>query len=197
MKTFATVNEYIIAHPEHQAALELLRKILLSTELEECVKWGAPCYTVGGKNIIGVASFKSYVGLWFHQGVFLKDAQKVLINAQEGTTKALRQWRFNSIEEIDAKQVLEYVKEAINNEKAGKKVKPQKKPLVIPIELQKELSYSAQLLECYDKLSLTCKREFVEYISEAKRNETKVKRLAKIIPMILESKGLHDKYKKS
>ncbi|MBL4623868.1 MAG: YdeI/OmpD-associated family protein [Flavobacteriales bacterium] len=197
MKRYPTVKEYIMGHPEHLASLEELRAIMLSTELVECVKWGGPCYTIGGKNVVGIGAFKSYVGIWFFQGVFLKDPNGVLVNAQEGVTKALRQWRFNSVEEIDSKLIVRYVEEAIANEKAGKKVKPLKKPLIIPIELQKELGASAQLLMCYDSLSLSCKREYAEYISEAKREETKAKRLDKIIPMITEGKGLNDKYKKS
>lgn len=184
----------MLGHPEHMAALELLRETLLSTELEECVKWGAPCYTIGGKNVIGVAAFKSYVGLWFHQGVFLKDERQVLVNAQQ-STKALRQWRFSSVEEIDSKLVLQYIKEAIANEKAGMKVKAQRKPLIVPSELQKQLDSSSSLANCYGALSHSSKREYAEYITEAKREETKLKRLDKIIPMILKGSGLNDKYR--
>ncbi len=93
-KRHKTVDDYIEAAEPWQDELIRLRKILRSTDLEETVKWGAPCYTHDGKNVVGMASFKSYVGLWFHQGALLGDKKKVLINAQEGKTKALRQWRF-------------------------------------------------------------------------------------------------------
>jgi uncharacterized protein YdeI (YjbR/CyaY-like superfamily) len=56
--------------------LELLYSIVRSTELEETVKWGGPCFTINGKNVLGIGGFKSYVGIWFHQGVFLKDPKK-------------------------------------------------------------------------------------------------------------------------
>ncbi|MCZ6643031.1 MAG: DUF1801 domain-containing protein [Gammaproteobacteria bacterium] len=56
------------------------RKILPNTGLEETTKWGGPCYTFDGKNVVGLGSFKSYFGLWFFHGVLLKDDRRVLIN---------------------------------------------------------------------------------------------------------------------
>lgn len=197
MKNFKTVNDYISGSSQWQASLVKLREILLSTELEETLKWGVPVYTFAGKNIVGLAAFKSYVGIWFYQGAFLKDEKKKLINAQEGKTKALRQWRFNSVEEIDADLVKTYIFEAIENQKQGKEIKPAKgKPLVIPTELQNALRQNETLNERYNSMSLSCKREYAEYIAEAKREETRLRRLEKIIPMILEKEGLNDKYKK-
>jgi len=117
MKRFKTVDEYILNNERWQSALILLRKVVRSTELEETTKWGAPAYTYNGKNIVGLGAFKSYVGIWFFQGVFLKDAKKKLINAQEGKTKALRQRRFKSDKDIEEESELirEYVQEAISN----------------------------------------------------------------------------------
>ncbi len=70
--------------------------------MKETIKWGAPVYTLDYKNIVGLGAFKSYVGLWFFQGALLNDEKKKLINAQEDKTKALRQWRFNSVKKIEA-----------------------------------------------------------------------------------------------
>ncbi len=197
MKSFEKVDDYIAKHNEWQNALIKLREILLSTELQETVKWGSPVYTINGKNVLGLGAFKSYVGIWFFQGSFLKDEKKKLINAQEGKTKALRQWRFNSIEEIDADLIKSYVFEAIENQKQGKELKPVKtKKAIIPPELQNALNQSEALQKQFNQLSLSCKREYAEYIMEAKREDTKLRRLDKIIPMILEKSGLNDKYKK-
>jgi uncharacterized protein YdeI (YjbR/CyaY-like superfamily) len=197
MKSFEKVDDYIAKHNEWQNALIKLREILLSTELQETVKWGSPVYTINGKNVLGLGAFKSYVGIWFFQGSFLKDEKKKLINAQEGKTKALRQWRFNSIEEIDADLIKSYVFEAIDNQKQGKELKPVKtKKAIIPPELQNALNQSEALQKQFNQLSLSCKREYAEYIMEAKREDTKLRRLDKIIPMILEKSGLNDKYKK-
>ena len=101
MQRHSTVDSYIDGHIEWRDGLTALRNILLETELEETVKWGAPCYVYQKKLVVGIGAFKSYLGLWFHQGALLKDKHKKLINAQEGKTKALRQWRFYDISEID------------------------------------------------------------------------------------------------
>ena len=83
--------------------------------------------------MIGIGACNSYSGIWFFNGVFLKDKQKKLINAQEGVTKALRQWRFSSVDEIEPELIKAYIDEAINNQQAGKTIKPAKnKPLILP-----------------------------------------------------------------
>jgi uncharacterized protein YdeI (YjbR/CyaY-like superfamily) len=192
----ATVDQYIFKHTTWQKELEFLRMVVQKTPLKETIKWGAPVYTFEGKNIVAFAAFKNYVGLWFYQGVFLKDERKLLINAQEGKTQALRQWRFNSIDEMDLDLISSYLLEAIENQKQGKGFKPKKKPLIIPKELQTTFEVYSSLGKSFESLTLTKKRDFCTYISEAKQLETKKKRLAKIIPMIGQGIGLNDKYKK-
>ncbi len=127
MKRASSVDEYIADAGAWQGELERLREILLSTELEEDVKWGAPCYTCDGKNVVGMAGFKSYFGLWFFQGALLKDDSQVLINAQEGRTKALRQWRMKTAKEIKPAIIKSYVREAIRLAKEGKQIAPARK----------------------------------------------------------------------
>jgi len=166
--------------------------------MTETIKWGAPVYTFERKNIVGIGAFKSYVGLWFFQGALLNDKKKKLINAQEGKTKALRQWRFNSVKEIEAesKTIKQYLKEAILNQKQGKEIKPERKKLLeIPKELNDFIKKDKKVKESFNSLSLSKQREYAEYISEAKRDETKLKRLFKIAPIILKGKGLNDKYR--
>jgi uncharacterized protein YdeI (YjbR/CyaY-like superfamily) len=193
------MNKKVTAYIEKKAAwsdgLNQLRTILATLPLEETVKWGAPFYTSGGKNIVGMSAFKSYFGLWFIQGALLKDEQKVLINAQEGKTSAMRQWRFGSAEEIDADLIKAYVLEAIDNQQQGKEIKPKKKPLVIPELLQQALDVDAELKEKFESLTLGKKRDYADHISDAKREATKLSRLEKIVPMILQGIGLYDKYK--
>lgn len=191
-----TVDQYISKHPEWQEELDYLRQLLQNTPLQEHVKWGAPTYSFQNKNLVGIGAFKKYVGLWFFQGALLKDEGNFLVNAQEGKTHAMRQWRFGSINEVDGSKILQYVNETIENQIAGNILKPKKKPLVIPLELKEALTNEPGLTDSFEALSLTNKRDYVEYILEAKRVATKEKRLAKIIPMIAQEIGLHDKYKK-
>lgn len=96
--------------------LEILKQIISKTNLVETIKWGAPVYTLNGKNIVGITGFKNHFALWFYKGVDLKDNAKVLVSAQEGVTKSLRQWRFTSKSEINEKLILDYIEEAKNLE---------------------------------------------------------------------------------
>lgn len=177
--------------------LELLQQILNKTKLVETTKWGAPVYTHNGKNIVGFVGFKNHFTLWFYNGVFLTDPYKVLMSAQE-KTKALRQWRFNSKEEIDEQKILEYINEAIQNADEGKEIKPEKfKSVSIPDLLKNEFDQDKDLRLAFNKLSPGKQKEYNLYIDEAKQERTKLARIEKIKPMILEGMGLHDKYKKN
>lgn len=73
-----------------------------------------PIYTLDTMNVVGMGAFKSYFGLWFFNGATLSDEHGVLINAQEGKTKSLRQWRFTSADELDDQRILAYLEEAID-----------------------------------------------------------------------------------
>ena len=149
-----------------------------------------------GKNVVGLAAFQNYFGMWFHQGVFLKDESEVLINCQEGKTKALRQWRFESAKDVKVRLIKAYVKEAIQLVEDGKEVKPDRnKAVVMPAEFASALAKHKKAKTAFDKMPPGKQRDYAEHISEAKRPETKVKRLAKIIPMIEKGGGLHDKYR--
>lgn len=199
MKKVSSVNEYILLKSNWQKELLVLRKILISADLEETIKWGAPAYCKNGKNIVGIGAFKSYVGLWFHQGALLADKHNKLINAQEDKTKALRQWRFSNLSDIEKSQkiILSYVKEAIKNHEAGKEIKPERnKKILLPSEFKNVLEKDEKLKNNFEKFSQGKKREFAEYIAEAKRDETKQKRIKKIIPLINNGVGLNDKYRK-
>lgn len=196
MQRYESVDAYIDGHPEWHDELVKLRDILNSTELVETVKWGAPCYTINGKHVVGLGAFKNFVSLWFFQGVFLKDQKQVLINAQEGRTKGLRQWRFEAIKDIKPRNIMTYVNEAIELQKQGKEIKPDRsKPVEVPLELQQALDKNKQLRLKFDKFTKGRQREFAEHIASAKRAETKQARLDKITPMILDGVGLNDKYR--
>ena len=114
MKARKTVNQYIADADLWRNELKRLREVLMSTGLEETVKWGAPCYTLDGKNVVGMTAFKSYFGLWFFQGALLQDKDRVLVNAQKGKTKAMRQWRMTSADDIRPATIRSLVKEAAN-----------------------------------------------------------------------------------
>ncbi|MDX8339696.1 DUF1801 domain-containing protein [Draconibacterium sp. IB214405] len=198
MQRANTVEEYILNAKSRQDILMILHDLLISTELSETIKWGAPCYTVNGKNVVGLGVFKEHVAIWFFQGALLKDEAKVLINAQNDKTKALRQWRFKSADELDAELIVAYINEAIANEKQNKRVKINRdKKLVIPTELENALNEDNILKVSFQEFTPGKQREFADYVAHAKQAKTRLSRLAKIIPLIKQNIGLNDKYRNS
>ena len=191
--------EEIIAQLNFSDELLKLRQILLETELTETVKWGMPVYTVHGQNIVGIGVFKTYFGLWFYQGAMLDDPASVLINAQEGKTKALRQWRMHSARDIKTGTIKKYIREAIMNAREGKQISIAKAKVTYPKidgALAELLATSKNLKTAFGKLSPAKQAEYARYVLEAKRETTKQSRIEKIRPLILEGKGLNDKYRK-
>ncbi len=191
------VTEYINGLEKWKEEITLLRSVLNQLPLEEDIKWGIPAYIYKKKNILGLSAFKNYCGLWFHQGVFINDEHHLLINAQKDRTKAMRQMCFNSLKEIDVAIVKQYVLEAMANSEAGLEVKPKRNTslIIIPDALKLALSKNEKLNYKFNEFSKSKQREFCEHISSAKRENTKQKRLEKIIPMILNGVGLNDKYR--
>lgn len=191
-----TVDDYLIDAEHWETELLSLRRVLISTELTETMKWGMPCYTYDGKNIVGLGGFKSYFGLWFHQGVFLSDPANVLINAQAEKTKALRQWRMTSSRDIKTELIKSYITESIEHARAGKKV-PNAAPrtLNLPPKLKTAFKNDADLKTAFETFRTAQQCDFADYISSAKQDATKQRRLEKIIPLINSGVGLNDKYK--
>lgn len=190
-----TAKEFFGKAPLWRNELGSLRKILVASGLEEEVKWGAPCYTLNGVNIVGVGAFKSYFGLWFYQGALLKDREGMLVNAQEGRTKAMRQWRMMSALEINPALIARYVEEAKKLAEAGKKVEKTPKKLVMPDDLKKALAGDKKAQLAFEALSPGRQREYAVYVNEAKQTVTRSKRIEKILPMIAAGTGLNDRYK--
>lgn len=174
--------------------LEVLKSIINKTTLEIKKKWGGDVYTINNKNILGIGGFKSYFGVWFFNGAFLEDKAKVLVAATENT-KALRQWRFQTKEEINEKLLLQYINEAIINEQKGINHKPQKKEVIISDFFELKLKENKKLHTTFLKLTPYKQKEYIEYIETAKQEKTKISRFEKIEPMILNGIGLNDKYK--
>lgn len=201
------VDSFIAGQEKWQSQLAQLRKIIcvcaknkaVKEPVKETIKWGVPSYTVSGKIVISIGSFKNHYALWFHQGVFLKDQHKVLVNVQAGVTKAMRQWRFDEYSEIDSKTVKLYIEEAIANQLAGKvlkpELKPQQKKLEIPVELKEAFKFDGPLKKAFQALSPGKQKEYAQHIGSAKLEKTRLSRIEKAGPMILKGAGLNDKYK--
>ncbi len=196
MRRAKSVDDYIANASDWQEQLVRLREILCSTTLTEELKWGAPCYTWKGKNVVGIGAFKSYFGLWFHQGALLTDDRNVLVNAQEGKTRALRQWRMTSSSEIKPQTIRRYVKEAIGHVDAGREIKTRRKQAVeVPEELTRAMRKHKGATAAFRALTPGRQREYSEYVASAKRLVTRQNRINRILPMIAAGKGLNDRYR--
>ncbi len=185
-------------HSKWEECEELMNQIIVKskTALEKEFKWGSHIYTFQKKNVIGWGGFKDFFSLWFYNGVFLKDKYNVLVTASEGKTKSLRQWRFTDVKDMDEKKILSYIEESIQTIRDGKEIKPEK---FIAKEvsgyLKDELEKNTAFKRAFEKLTPGRKKEYITYIEEAKQEKTKLSRIEKIKPLIMEGKGLHDKYK--
>lgn len=113
MTRAATADAFYEGLDKRRAEAARLRALVLACGLAEAVKWGRPVYVAGGRNIVGVAAFKSYFGLWFFDGARLSDKHGVLVNAQEGRTQSMRQWRMTAAKDIRPAAVKAYVREAM------------------------------------------------------------------------------------
>ncbi len=184
-------------HDKWVDVIEKMERIIVDTPLDRTFKWGGDVFVFDGKNVISYAGFKNHFALWFYQGVFLKDEAQYLVSASEGKTHALRQWRFTSVEEMQDDLILNYIKEAIQLVKDGIEFKPVKAaPIVATGIFAETLSKDKKLNEAFQKLTPSKQKDYIIHIEDAKQEKTKLSRLEKIIPMILEGKGLHDKYQK-
>lgn len=196
MRKYQSVDDYLTQAATFQAEQIRLREILLSTGLDESLKWSLPCYSFNGSNVVAICGFKAHFGLWFFQGALIKDTANVLINAKEGRTQAMLQWRMAKKKDIQPRLIKAYVQQAVENAAAGKAIKPNRnQPLVVPPELTAALNGAPRAQVEFDRFTKSKQREFANYISDAKRAETKMKRIEKILPMILAGVGLNDQYR--
>jgi uncharacterized protein YdeI (YjbR/CyaY-like superfamily) len=177
-----------------QEEFEKLRTIILDCGLLEELKWGCPCYTHQGRNIVLIHGFKEYCALLFFKGALMEDANGILIQ-QTKNVQAARQIRFTSAGEImKMKNILKvYIFEAIEVEKAGLKVKYKKTTdLVIPEEFQKKLNKNQALKTAFDALTPGRQKAYLFYFSQPKQSKTRESRIEKSMQQILNGKGLND-----
>jgi len=173
---------------------EQLRMTVLDCGLVEELKWGVPCYTLEGKNIVLIHGFKEYCALLFMKGALLKDPKGILIQQTENVQSA-RQIRFTGAKEIVkmSPTLKAYIKEAIAVEKAGLKVDLKKtSEYTIPEEFQSKLDKNAALKRAFEALTPGRQRAYIFHFSQAKLSKTREARVEKYIPQILKGKGLDD-----
>jgi len=174
---------------------DLLRTIVRENEaLEEDYKWMHPCYTYGKKNVVLIHGFKEYCALLFHKGALLKDTKGVLIQQTENVQSA-RQMRFTDVGQIMKLEsvIKDYINEAIEIEKSGKKVVLKKvTDYPIPEEFQAALSEDKALHGAFYSLTPGRQKAYLYYFNQAKQAKTREARIEKYYQHILDGKGIDD-----
>lgn len=171
--------------------LKELRRIVLDCMLTEEVKWGIPCYTHQGKNIITLAAFKEFTSIGFFKGSLLSDTEGILIKPGENSQSG-KQLRF-----VDVQKVLElepiikaYIFEAIEVEKSGLKVQfKATSEYDRPDELKEKFLAMPELEKAFEALTPGRQRGYLLYFSQAKQSKTRATRIEKMIPKIFAGKG--------
>jgi uncharacterized protein YdeI (YjbR/CyaY-like superfamily) len=188
------VDFYFNKAKKWQQELEQLRMIALDCGLTEELKWGCPCYTFQGSNIVLIHDFKEYCALLFFKGALLNNNDGLLIQQTENV-QAARQIRFTSLLEIveQAPILKACIFEAIEVEKAGLKVDLKKTTeFTIAEEFQYKLDHIPALKTAFEALTPGRQRAYLLHFSSPKQSKTREARIEKYMPQILGGKGLND-----
>lgn len=172
-----------------QAEIAALQRILSGFELTEECKWGKPCYTANGNNVVIIQGFKEYVALGFFQGALLEDSKGLLV--QLGSVQAARVMKFTSTADIAKKAttIKTYVREAVAAAKAGRKVETKPVELAVPDELKAKFRADPKLKRAFEALTPGRQRGYLYHFTGAKQSATRVARIEKAVRAILAGRG--------
>ena len=192
-----TLNPKVDAYLSHaktwRSEMQKIRSILLECGLDEELKWGKPCFQYQDKNVAILQPFKGHCALLFFKGALLEDTHGLLRSQGENTQSALR-LEFTGEAQIKRTILKSYVKQAIELEKAGRKVDfKAKRYLELPDELTEIMQRDRRFANAFDALTPGRQRGYVLYFMGAKKSETRTARVKKYIPKILEGLGFHDR----
>ena len=193
-KKNAKVDFFFSKQGQWQEAYAKLRSIPLACGLTEELKWGKPCYTFDGNNILLIHGFKNYCAYLFPKGVLLKDPEGILVQ-QTKNVQSARQIRFTSVQEIEelAPVLTVYIEEAIAVEKAGLQVEfKQTDDFEMPEEFINKLEEVPGLQDAFAELTPGRQRGYLLYFAGAKQAKTRVARIEKYVDHILNGKGIND-----
>lgn len=188
------VDAFLEKATKWQREMQALRALLLASGLTEELKWYQPVYTLNGKNVVIISCFKEHCVLGFFKGVLLRDEHHMLQKPGENTQSS-RFFKFTSLQEITKRKpiIKAYIQEAIEVEKAGSTVEFKKiteRP--IPEELQQRFKKQPALKKAFESLTPGRQRAYLMHFTSAKQTATRVARIEKCVPRIMEGKGLTD-----
>ena len=200
-KKSASIDHYIIeSAPFAKPILMHFRELvhLVCPDVEEKMKWSFPHFDYKGEMMCSMASFKQHCAIGFWKAALMKDAGKL----KDGNTEAMGHYgKITSLHDLPSdKKIISHLKEAILlNEKGFKlpsKLKTSKSPLTVPAELVKAFTKNKKAKITFENFSPSHRNEYVTWITEAKTDETKNKRIATTLEWLEEGKSRHWKYLK-
>lgn len=175
--------------------LSALRELVLTSGLKEEVKWGSPCYTLGGKNVVMVSAFKDCCALQFFKGAALHDGEGVL-ESPGPNSRFARHLKFTSVAQVASRRraARALIEQAIALERSGKKVVPKASTVeAVPPELARRLAAAPTLARAFEALTPGRRRSHVLHISGAKQSETRERRIDRCTPLILAGRGMNER----
>jgi uncharacterized protein YdeI (YjbR/CyaY-like superfamily) len=195
------VDAYISkAQPFARPILEKCRDLVHRAvpDAEETIKWGMPFFMAHGALLANMAAFKAHCSFGFWKATAMKDSKK-LLNASANAMGHLG--KLASVDDLpDDKTLTAYIKEAAKLNQQGVKAphnrnKPDEK-LTVPAFFTKALGKHKKAKAQWAKFPPGRRREYVMWLSEAKSEETRNKRLETALEWIAEGKSRNWKYEK-
>ncbi len=183
-----------------QPILIYLRELIHHScpDVVETIKWGFPHFEYSGEILCSMASFKKHCAFGFWKASIMSDPHKLLQTIGKTAMGSLGQ--IADISQLPPDAILiDYIKEAASLNKDGikvpSKVKPgEKKETLVPDYILSALNGNKEALETFDNFSPSNKKEYIEWITEAKTEETRNKRLETAMEWMAEGKGRNWKY---
>lgn len=175
-------------------ALRALRAMLLEAGLTEEMKWGSPCYTFEGANVVMIASLRDRCALSFFQGAALADVDGLLVSPGPNSRFA-RYLPFRSLSDVTAHRdaIAGFLAEAMERARTGQKVDAPPAAEPMPEELASALAAAPKLARAYEALTPGRRRSHVLHVSGAKQSATRAKRAEACAAKILEGKGWNER----
>lgn len=194
------INSFIAEHPEWQRRLMArFRQLIRAAEPEVfgLMRGNSPAFDHQGP-MVSMHAFKTCVSIWFHKGALLKDHHGLFKLSEKDDVRAMRKYKVSEGETIDEKAFTDLVKQAVRLNEAGIKPgdgKPVRKALAVPPELVNCLKKDEEAWEHWERFDHSHKKEYVEWIEDAKQDETRKRRIAQALEMIREGVGKEDKHR--
>ena len=169
------------------------------TEVEEAIKWGSPHFMYEGKILCAMASFKAHCAFFFRLGSVMEDPKKIMTPTGSGAGMG-HFGKITSLSDLPSEKILiQYIREAMRLTREGVKkttAKPATASLKVPDSFMQALKKNKEALENFQKFSPSHKREYIQWITEAKTDPTRERRIATAVEWISAGKGKNRKYEK-